>query len=258
MEIRIQNISFSYDQDTVINALTTRFRPGIFHAVLGPNGCGKTTLMDIISGFLKPDRGSLFIGNRKISRLSKPRTAKLISLVSQNYTIGFPFTVKQVVMMGRHPHIGRFSRPSRNDYKKVDQAMEDTGISHLKNRKITQLSGGEKQRCVVARSLCQDTPVLLLDEAFSNLDICHTLNLLDLMKNRVLNPKKIIVSVLHDLNLAAAWADEMLFLKQGRLISQGGGDKVLTEKNIKEVFDVESKVEFNEHVQAKQVYYTNA
>ena len=253
--IQIQNMSFAYGDHPILDGLTTDFLPGTFYAVLGPNGSGKTTLLDLISGFLTPFQGQILLNGSSISTMPKLESAKMISLVSQSYEINFPFTVSQVIMMGRHPYIGRFGQPSQNDWDRVDQVMADTGITELKDRKITELSGGEKQRCVLARALCQDTPVLLLDEAFSNLDINHTLHMLHMVKNSVLTGSKLIIAVLHDLNLAAAWADELLFLKHGKIQAAGATQEVLTQGIIEEVFQVKSKVEFNEYIQARQVFF---
>ena len=255
MEIRLQNLYFSHGNTPIIKKVSSRFSPGKFYGILGPNGSGKTTLLDLISGFFLPDRGQVLLDKTNISALSKRQIAKILSLVSQNYYINFPFSVKEVVMMGRHPYINRFSHPSKIDRDQVDRVMEETGISHLKHRRVTQLSGGEKQRCIFARALCQGTPVLLLDEAFSNMDINHTLHFLGLIKKMIQKTKGTIICVLHDLNLAAAWADEILFLKEGEIVAKGKTNEVMSQENIKLVFNVNSKVEFNEYVQAKQVYF---
>jgi iron complex transport system ATP-binding protein len=255
MELNIQNINFSYENNPVIRELSCRFFPGNFYGIVGPNGSGKTTLLDMISGFMAPDTGGILLEKIDISKLSKRIIAQKIALVSQNYYINFPFSVEEIIMMGRHPYIDRFSHPSSFDAQMVNQVMDFTEISHLKHRKITELSGGEKQRCIFARALCQDTPVLLLDEAFSNMDIKHTLHMLDIVKKAVLETNKIVICVLHDLNLAASWSDEILFLKNGEIKAMGKTEDVMTQDNIELIFDVKSKVEFNEFVQAKQVYF---
>ena len=133
--------------------------------------------------------------------------------------------------------------------------MKICGIHHLSERKINELSGGERQRCVFARALCQDTPVLLLDEAFSNMDINHTLQMLRLVKRSVKEKNKLVISVFHDLNLASSFSDALLMIKKGEIKAFGNSQDVLTQQAIKDVFDVASIVEFNEHAQAKQVYY---
>jgi len=255
MDIRLQNLCFSHRETPIIKDVSSEFSPGKFYGILGPNGSGKTTLLDLISGFIPPDRGQVLLDKTNIAALSKKQIARTLSLVSQNYYINFPFSVEEVVMMGRHPYIDRFSHPSKLDKALVAQVMEKTGISHLKQRRVTELSGGEKQRCIFARALCQETPVLLLDEAFSNMDINHTLHYLGIIKGMVQKTKGTIICVLHDLNLAAAWADEILFLKEGKILARGKTRDVMNQENIELVFNVKSKVEFNAYVQAKQVYF---
>jgi len=255
MNLSLDNISFSYDNEIIINAACATFESGHFYSILGPNGSGKTTLLDLISGFLIPDTGHIEINQTLISSLSKREISKKISLVSQDHAINFPFSVKEVILMGRHPYIPRLSHPSQNDLQQVEKVMDICRIRHLKDRKINELSGGERQRCVFARAMCQDTPIFLLDEAFSNMDINHTLQLLKLVKRSVMEQNKIVISVFHDLNLASSWSDAILMLKNGEIKAFGTSREVLTQQIIKDVFDVTAVVEFNKHVQARQVYY---
>ncbi len=255
MGITLENIRFSYGAQTILKDLSCTFKETGFHSILGPNGSGKTTLLDIVSGFLRPDQGGVFLDDTPITRIPKKQLARNISLVSQNFSVNFPYTVQEIILMGRHPYIDRFSHPTKEDYQIADTIMRRTGVDHLKNRKITELSGGEKQRCVFARALCQDTPILLLDEAFSNMDISHTLHLLAILKQEVHQKGKTIIAVLHDLNLASEWSDSMLFLKKGSILAQGNTTDVFTQETIQAVFNVNTKVEYNEYVQAKQAYF---
>lgn len=255
MGIIIQNTCFSYGETPILRDISCEFREGEFHSIIGPNGSGKTTLLDIISGFIPPDEGQVMAGNSPVKNIPKRELAKSIALVSQNYAVNFAYSVREVVLMGRHPYIDRFSHPGTKDLDMADQIMDLTGISHLKDRKITQLSGGEKQRCIFARALCQDTPILLLDEAFSNMDISHTLHLLGLLKEQVRCAKKTVIAVLHDLNLASAWSDSLVFLKKGKILAKGKTADVFTRENIQAVFNVNAKVDFNDYTQAKQAYF---
>ncbi|OGR25180.1 MAG: iron ABC transporter [Desulfobacterales bacterium RIFOXYA12_FULL_46_15] len=255
MEIRLHNVSFSYDAGMTIKAFSGSFSSGSFYSVIGPNGSGKTTLIDLISGFLKPLSGNIEINSLPVFSFSKKNLARLIAVVSQDHTVNFPFSVKDIILMGRHPYISRFSLPSAEDIQKVEKLMDICGISHLQDRKINELSGGERQRCVFARALCQETPILLLDEAFSNMDIHHTLQMLQLVKQSVKEKNRIVISVFHDLNLASTWSDSLLVLKEGELRAFGSSTETLTEEIIKDVFQVDSIVEYNQHVHAKQVYY---
>jgi iron complex transport system ATP-binding protein len=255
MNVCLEHIDFFHGHTRILTDVSCRFSSGRFYAILGPNGSGKTTLLDLICGFQTPKNGRVLLDETPVNTLSRRKVAQLISLVSQSYEVKFPFPVKDVVMMGRHPHMDRFARPSRDDRDRVARVMEMTGIAHLADRPVTNLSGGEKQRCAFARALCQDTPVLLLDEAFSNMDIHHSFHLMGLMKKAVQENSKTVIAVLHDVNLAAGFSHEILFLKQGCIAAMGDTQTVLTQKNIEAVFNVTSKVEYNAYVQALQVYF---
>lgn len=255
MAVTLEQISFSYEQSATLRRIDICFEPGIFYSIIGPNGSGKTTLLDIITGFLTPDTGRILIDRQPIESFSKKELAKQIALVSQDYAIQFPFTVEEVVLMGRHPYIPRFSRPAPEDYALAENVMDRCGITGLKDRKINELSGGEKQRCVFARALCQDTPILLLDEAFSNMDICHTLQMLRLIKQAVRDKNRLVISVFHDLNIASAWSDAVLMLKKGTIAAFGPTRDTFTHETVNHVFNIDSIVEFNPHVNAKQIYY---
>jgi iron complex transport system ATP-binding protein len=255
MGMGMDNISFSYPGHPVLHNVSCCFETGRFHAVLGPNGSGKTTLLDILSGFTAPDTGSLQLNGTRATRFSKREAARTMALVSQDYEIRFPFTVEEVVLMGRHPYIDRFSRPSATDVAKAEEAMALTGILHLKHNRITEISGGEKQRSVFARALCQDTPFLLLDEAFANMDIHHTIQLLSVLKQHTDSGAKTVIAVLHDLNQAAAWADTLLLLKDGRVLEHGDTASVFTESNIKTVFNVEARVRFSRFTSSLQAAF---
>ncbi len=258
MKLTVNNIDFAYERTSILKDINCSFVSGKFYSIIGPNGSGKTTLLDLVSGFLQPQSGSIDLDSENISSFRKAELAKQISLVSQDYGINFPFSVKEVVMMGRHPHIPRFSQPTKEDNEIVKNILSICEIEHLRKRKITELSGGERQRSVFARALVQDTPILLLDEAFSNMDINHTLQMLNLVKRSVIEKNKIVISVFHDLNLASSWSDELIMLKKGRIRAVGETQEVLTIKKIKEVFNVNSYVEFNQKIQAKQVCYPKA
>ena len=254
-EILLDNVSFAYEQEAVLREITLAFKPGQFYSILGPNGCGKTTLLDLLIGHLKPDSGEVFLRGKALAKWSRKEIARTIALVSQNYNINFPFTVKEVVMMGRHPWISRFSQPDEKDLEKVDAVMARTGMDRFHDRKITTLSGGERQRCVFTRALCQNTPIFFLDEAFSNMDISHTLRLLNLVKAEVKKQNRTVVSVFHDINLASIWSDHLIFMKQGRVIASGTTAEVMDAAIVEDVFQVKTHVVYNEYSQARQAYF---
>jgi iron complex transport system ATP-binding protein len=255
MALKMDNINFSYPGQPVLHQVSCGFNTGQIHVILGPNGSGKTTLIDLMAGLSSPGQGQVRLNHTPLSTLSRTHLARKIALVSQNYNIRFPFSVKDVVLMGRHPYIDRFSSPSARDRAMAEDAMASTGIFHIKHKKVTELSGGEKQRCVFARALCQDTPYILLDEAFSSMDIHHTMHLLRILKQSATHQDKTVIAVLHDINLAATWADTLLLIKSGRVIDQGPPESVFTEENIKQVFNVTPRVAFNEFSNSFQAFF---
>lgn len=255
MAFEIKNISFYYGAKKVIDNLSISLETGRFYGIVGPNGCGKTTLLDLLVNFRQPSSGIIFYNGKELSKFSKKDLSKQISLVPQNFYINFPFTAKEIVMMGRYPHIPRFSRPSAIDIQTVNTIMAQTFSSEFDDRFITQLSSGERQRVVFARSLAQDTPVLMLDEATSNLDITHTLSLLNIAAKKVHEQKATVIAVLHDINLAALFCDDLIFMKQGRIATYGKIENVLNEINIKMVFNADAKVYYEPYSESKQVVF---
>ena len=239
-------VAFAYESHEVIAGMSLAIPPGRFYGIVGPNGSGKTTLLDILMGIKKPLAGKVRFRGREVSSYSRKDMARRAALVPQEFAIDFPFTVREVVMMGRHPYIHRFGQPSDTDREMVDRALRDIGLESLAEQYVTDLSGGEKQRVVLARALAQDTDVLVLDEPTSNLDINFSLHILGVIKSRVRSGERSALAVMHDLNLAASFCDELVFLKRGRVHAVGPRDEVLTPDNIHQVFDVRADVFFNE------------
>ena len=228
---------------------------GLFHGVLGPNGSGKTTLLDLLTGHLHPRQGCVLFERRSLNDFSRRDMARKTALVPQDFRVNFPFTVFQVVMMGRYPHLGRFSGPSRDDLDLVERAMIAAGVKAFVNRYVTELSGGERQRVVFARALAQNAEVLILDEATSSLDIKHTLFLMRLVAGEVSKFRVTAIAVMQDINLAARYCQTLLFLKNGGVAAHGPVAEVLTEAVIREVFEVEAKVYFDKEINCRQVVF---
>ena len=250
----VNEASFSYGEKTVIDRLSAKIETGRFYGIMGPNGCGKSTLVDLLTGHRRPSDGTVSYLGKPIGRYAKSRVAREIALVPQNFYINFPFTAREIVMMGRYPHMPRFSAPSSADIRQVDQIMAETRTDVLKNRYINELSGGERQRVVFARALAQDASVLMLDEATSNLDVNHTLLLLNLAARRV-QQEKTVVAVFQDINLAALYCDHLIFMAAGQVAVSGPADTVLTPETLATVFQVAAKVEFDDYCNAKQVVF---
>ncbi len=251
----VKAVQFSYGAQRVLDRISFALNPGAFHGIVGPNGCGKTTLLDIMIGVKRPQAGLVRYQGKDIFSIPKRAFAREVALVPQDYRINFAFTVEEVVFMGRHPYMGRFSPPTPEDRQVVERVMERLGIAALRNKFITQLSGGERQRVVFARALAQDTGVILLDEATSNMDIYHTVDCLSLVKRAVSNEGKTAVATFHDLNSAALFCDNLFFMKHGRIVVHGSIEEVFTEEVISRVFGVECLVMDVDFAAAKQVVF---
>jgi len=255
MSFDLSRVDFYYADKKIIDNFSITIESGRFYGIIGPNGSGKTTILDLLCKHRRPQRGEVLYRGKKISRYSKKQLAREIALVPQNFYINFPFTVEQVVMMGRYPHIPRFSAPSARDRSAVGDIMAQTEIAGFSSRLITELSGGERQRVIFARALAQDTPVLILDEATSNLDINYSLSLLSISEQRVKQHGKTVIAVMQDINLAAVYCDYLIFMSRGKIAAHGTTRQVLNPETIRAVFDVEAKVYAEPYCDALQVVF---
>ena len=251
----LDGLAFSFADKCVIDGVSLRLEQGKFHGMVGPNGCGKTTMVDLLCRFRKPQKGHIQYNGRALAAYSKKQLGREIALVPQNFYINFPFTVRDVVMMGRYPYLPRFSGPSHRDAEIVSMVMEKADVADMADRFITELSGGERQRVVFARALAQNTPVLILDEATSNLDPGHVMRLLGLAAQRVRADGKTVVGVFQDINQAAAWCDQLIFMSGGRIAAFGKTPEVLTADTMRTVFGVDAKVYFEAFSDSLQVAY---
>ena len=251
----IKDVSFSYGNLSVLSHLSLEIREGSFCGIIGPNGSGKTTLLDLVGRINFPRSGSIRYRGNDIESYAKRELAREIALVPQDFYINFPFTVREVVLMGRHPYIPRFGSATIADQEIVDRAIQFMELEQFQDKYVTELSGGEKQRVVFARAFAQDTPALILDEGTSSLDIHHTLKLLDLVRQNVRLKNKTVIAAMHDLNLAAAFCDQIVFIKAGEIVAKGRTEDVLNAENIRQVFGVDAKVSFDAFSGSKQVVY---
>ena len=239
---QVEQVGFKYGAVPVLQDLDLQLEKGCCYGVLGPNGSGKTTLLDLLCGLLVPESGAITLCGRPLVDWSHRQLARKVALVPQDFVVRFGFTVREVVEMGRHPHLGRFAGLSTRDHRLVDLVLEELGIGAFADRPVTRLSGGEKQRVAVARALAQDPEVLLLDEATSNLDIFHSLSILGTIRDRIREQGLTVVAALHDLNLATFFCDRLIFIKNGRMVCQGPINEVLRAEIIHEVYGVEAEV----------------
>ena len=234
--IEVHNLSHSYGKFPVLKNLSFSVPKGDFFIIIGPNGSGKTTLMKVMSGILKHQSGQLNILERSIENYTRKALAQTLSFVPQTIPVDFPFTVTEVVLMGRSPYLGMLGLEQQKDLEIAQQAITFTGIEHLAHRKLDQLSGGEQQRVFIARAICQQPRIILLDEPTASLDLSHQVRLMDLMERLKCDKGVTVVMVSHDVNLAAMYGDRLLLINQGEIVQLGTPDKVLTFQTLEEAY----------------------
>lgn len=237
MLLRADELMFSHGRQFLLEGVSFELDCGQWLAVVGPNGAGKTTLLRLVLHIHRPQRGTLLLDGRPIGTLSRREIARHMALVPQQVEMPFGFTVREMVAMGRTPWLGRFQPAGGRDHDLIEEALAATDLTELAERRITELSGGERQRVVLARALAQNTPLLVLDEPTTNLDLWHERQLLERVQQRQRQGQSVI-SVLHDLNLAARHADRVLVLDRGRVVAVGPPRETLTAAVIERVFRV--------------------
>jgi iron complex transport system ATP-binding protein len=240
--LNVDGVECHYGSVKVLEDVSLSVRGGDFVGILGPNGSGKTTLLKSISRTLKPYKGTILLNEADIYSLKSVDVARQLAVVPQDTSIGFNFPALDVVLMGRNPHMKRFQLENEKDMAVARKVMNLTNIWHLAERPINELSGGEKQRVIIARALAQEPKILLLDEPLTHLDIVNQLEIMDLVKDLCVKEKLIILAVFHDFNLAARYCNAAIMLKKGKIFSAGSLTEVLTSKNIKSVFKVDAIV----------------
>lgn len=228
--IEAKTLSFTYGGASApaLCGLSFCAKAGRVTGVLGPNGSGKSTLFSLLCGLKKPDAGEALLFGKNLSALSVRQRAKTLAFVPQRSGMEFDFTVLDVVLMGRQPYRRRFSSDPAEDGDIARWAMEQTGVLGFSGRPVTGLSGGEWQRVLIARALAQKTPALLLDEPVTGLDVRHQLSVLEIARRMAKDEGKTVLCVLHDLNLAAHYCDELLLLKNGKKVAFGTPKEVLS------------------------------
>jgi iron complex transport system ATP-binding protein len=250
----LENIGFAYGPRAVFADLSLTFEAGHFYGIIGPNGCGKSTLIDLLAGHLRPERGCVRLNGQVLHSLDRKTIARSIAIVPQDFRINFPYTCQEIVMMGRYPYIPRFARPGEEDHAIVDEVFQLADLEGYQSRYVNQLSGGERQRVVFARGLAQQTPVLLLDEATASLDMRHTMAMLNLAAGKV-SSASLVVAVMQDINLAAMYCDRLICMNAGGVAASGPLKEVLTADVLRAVFQVDARVAYNDYCETLQVVF---
>ncbi|THG29249.1 ABC transporter ATP-binding protein [Naasia lichenicola] len=238
-EARLQTVDarLGYDRRTVSEGISAAIPDGSFTVIVGPNACGKSTLLRSFSRLLKPTAGSVLLDGRDIASLPPKQVARTVGLLPQSSVAPDGITVVDLVRRGRYPHQGLIRQWSARDRIAVDEALEATDLTELAARPVAELSGGQRQRAWVAMALAQETPILLLDEPTTYLDISHQMDLLNLFA-RLHQQGTTIAAVLHDLNQAARYATHLIVMKEGRIVATGAPADVISAELIERVFEL--------------------
>jgi len=236
------SLTVGYDDRTVLRDITLTAARGQFIGLVGPNGSGKSTLVRALSRVLPPQRGQVLLDGVDIYRLPARALARRLAVVAQDNTVHFDFSVREVVLMGRAPHLSRFGVERPHDYRVAEECMHATSTTALADRPITALSGGERQRCAIARALAQEPEILILDEPTAHLDINHQIEVLDLARRLTAAKSLATLVVLHDLNLASQYCDTLLLLAEGHAVAAGPPGDVVTARAIREAYGAEVQV----------------
>ena len=234
--LRADCVSYAVQDRALVSKVGVDLGPGEMLAIVGPNGAGKSTLCALLAGDLAPMEGEVEVCGRAVRATKPAALARLRSMLSQHTPLRFPFTAREVALMGRHPHIPRWRSPTETDYALAEGAMQSTQVLHLADRLYPTLSGGEQRRVSLARVLAQDTPVVLLDEPTAALDIGHQQLVMSLCR-QLANDGRAVLAVLHDLNLAGAYADRIMVMSEGEVVAVGRPKEVLCPDLLSAVFN---------------------
>ncbi|MBT2439457.1 ABC transporter ATP-binding protein [Streptomyces sp. ISL-36] len=246
VRLRAERLSLAYGDRTVVHELDLDIPDGSVTAVIGPNGCGKSTLLRSFGRLLRPKSGHVLLDGRPVHTMPTRQVAGLVGLLPQSPEAPEGITVADLVARGRHPHQSWYRRWSSDDEAAVEAALRSTGTYDLAERTLDELSGGQRQRAWIAMALAQNTEVLLLDEPTNHLDLAHQIDVLDLVRELHRDTGRTVVMVLHELSLAARYADRLVAMKDGRIVAQGAPSEVLTEDLLREVFELKARVRYDE------------
>lgn len=240
-KLQVKNLEFSIDKKEILKDISFEIPKGSFVGIIGPNGSGKSTILKNIYRLYKPDSGQILLDNKNLLNMKDKDCAKEIAVLAQESNSQFDFTVEQIVKMGRYPYKSVFEDYSKKDLDMVTDMLKRVGLEDYVGRSFSKLSGGEKQRTLIARALVQDTEFLILDEPTNHLDIGYQIQLMDLVKSLNITT----LSAIHDMNMASMYCDYLIVMKDGKIKNCGSVKEVITEKMLKEVFGVNAYVGVN-------------
>lgn len=240
-KLQVKNLKFSIDKKEILKDISFEIPKGSFVGIIGPNGSGKSTILKNIYRLYKPDSGQILLDNKNLLNMKDKDCAKEIAVLAQESNSQFDFTVEQIVKMGRYPYKSVFEDYSKKDLDMVTDMLKRVGLEDYVGRSFSKLSGGEKQRTLIARALVQDTEFLILDEPTNHLDIGYQIQLMDLVKSLNITT----LSAIHDMNMASMYCDYLIVMKDGKIKNCGSVKEVITEEMLKEIFGVNAYVGVN-------------
>lgn len=238
MNLEVKDLHFSINNKEIVKGVSLKVEDNKFVTILGPNGCGKSTLLKNIYRIYKPTSGVILLDNKELKKYSYKESAKNMAVVAQFNNLAFDCSVYDVVLLGRSPHLKLMEREHQSDYELVDKALKCVDMYDKKDQSYLSLSGGEKQRVVLARSIVQEPSLLILDEPTNHLDIKYQLEILSVIKSLNIN----VLAVLHDIQLAYKFSDYIYLMKDGKFVHEGKKEEVINEQNIKEIYDVDCTI----------------
>lgn len=241
IRLQIRDLSYSYNQKNAIEGINIDVHEGQFVGIIGPNGSGKSTTLKSVYRAIKPKHGNILLDDEDLLKMNYKKSALKLAVVGQENEIPFDFSVSEMVTMGRSPHKKLFEIDNEHDKQIVDHALEHVGLQEMKNRNYQNLSGGEKQRVLIARAIAQESDFLILDEPTNHLDISYQMQIFDFIKRL----KITVLSAIHDLNLAALYCDYIYVMKEGKVILQGTPEEVFTEENIFNIYGIKNSITKN-------------
>ena len=254
--LQISGLSFKYAEQSpeILKSIELEFTPG-FHGIIGPNGSGKSTLLKILANQLSGYTGIISYEGNSLEQIPTREKAQLISYLPQQNSAEFAYKVHEIVLMGRMPHLSRFSNGGDKDLEIVNESIKSVDLWDKRERSILELSGGEQQRVFIAKTLAQTTPIILLDEALASLDYQHQLSLLTLLCKKSKENQCTILLSIHDINLASMFCDTLTVLKEGSLMSQGKPEEIINVEMLKETFKIETQVH---HINDRPMFFPKA
>ncbi|MGL4252536.1 MAG: ABC transporter ATP-binding protein [Fusobacteriaceae bacterium] len=236
--LQIDDLSYGIDSKQILDRINLSIHKGKFVGLIGANGCGKSTLLKNIYSNLKPKGAKILLEGQNIDTIERRSLAKKMSVLAQSQQIDFDFTVENIVDMGRYSHNTLFSQDKNQNREIVKKSLTDVGMLDMKDKSFSTLSGGEKQRVLIARAFAQETDFLILDEPTNHLDIKYQIQIMDIIKSQ----KKTVLAVIHDMNMASSYCDHIIALKDGKIVAEGSPSQIFTSENIENIFGIKSHI----------------